>query len=566
MGLQIDAIAHICGTKRGCKIFAQDDGTVDGFCFSCHTFVPDPYGDGRLVKDLAPRRVKTDEELQVELAEISGYDTVDLPTRKLRASTLKKFGAKTSLSEKDGVTPTAIYWPVTKDSRLTGYHVKILGGNTPPFNVGETRDCDLLNWSNAKTSGAYRLIITEGPEDMASVDRIYEMYGNPEYTPAVVSLPHGSASARKSLSRHAEDIRRLFKDVILCFDNDNAGKLAVEKAMLVLPTAKSVTLPTKDANQALIEGVAKAAYTSLAFRAEIPKNTRIVLGEDIHEAAKQPAKFGELSWPWAAMNKDLRGIRYGETIYLGAGTKLGKTTLKNALGAYFISQGHKVFMACPEEPNITTYKLLANQLTGKIFHDPEVAFDAMAYERAGELMRGKLSMINLYQHLGWDTLKKDVAEAAAMGAKAIFIDPITSLVNGVNSGEANTLLGAFAQELSAMANDMSFTAFIFCHLKAPDGQITEDKRQQYYNKGQYFDLGNCSHEMGGSVFSSQFAGSRSMQRSAHLMLSLLGNKDPDLPEEIRNTRQIRVLEDRVFGTSGKYSLFYNKNTGKFQEL
>jgi twinkle protein len=50
------------------------------------------------------------------------------------------------------------------------------------------------------------------------------------------------------------------------------------------------------------------------------------------------------------------------------------------------------------------------------------------------------------------------------------------------------------------------------------------------------------------------------------MLALLANKDPDLPEEIRNTRQIRVLEDRAWGSSGKYNLFYNKQTGLFVEL
>jgi len=564
MGTQIDELPHECGTKKALKVFAQEDGTVDGYCFACHKPIKDPYGDGRTVDDLPKRKEKSAADIAAEIAEVDGYQTVDVPTRRLRASTLAKFQAKVSVSETDGVTPSAIYWPVTKGGKLSGYHVKILDKSCPPFNIGDTKDCDLLNWENAKGSGAYRLIVTEGPEDMASVDRLYEMYGDANYTPAVVSLPHGSASAKKSLTKHSEDIRRLFKEVIFCFDDDAAGKLAVEKGMLAIPSAKAVKLPTKDANQALMEGKAKAAYNALAYHAEAPKNTRIVTAADIHERAKEPAKFGELSWPWERMNKDLRGIRLGETIYLGAATKMGKTTMKNALGAHFMSEHEaKVFMACPEEPNDVTYKLLANQLTGKIFHDPEIKFDADAYEYAGRIMRDKLLMLNLYQYLGWETLKKDIAEAAEQGAKAVFIDPITSLSNGVNSGEANTLLQAFAQELSAMAKDMQFTAFIFCHLKAPEGQIAEDKRQSYYKKEQYVDLGNCSHEMGGSVYSAQFAGSRAMQRSAHLMLALLGNKDPDLPEEIRNTREIRVLEDRNWGSSGKYTLFYNKNTGKF---
>jgi len=417
------------------------------------------------------------------------------------------------------------------------------------------------------------LIITEGPEDMASVHSIFELHGDKDdtgklkYPVAVCSLPHGASSARKVLTKHAEDIRRFFKEVVLCFDDDDAGHEAVKKAMMILPEAKSVTLPTKDANQALMEGKAKAAYNVLAFRATVPKNTRIVKAGDIHEAAKQPATFGQLSWPWRQMNQDLRGIRFGETIYLGAATKMGKTTVKNALGAHFIQKdGVKVFMACPEEPNHMTYKLMANQLTGKIFHDPEIRFDEEAFEKAGAILKDNLMMLNLYQHLGWSTLKEDIRHAVGEGAKAVFIDPVTSLSNGVNSGEANTLLQEFSQDLAAMSNDLNFTAFIFCHLKAPEGQISEEKREGFYKKGQYVDLGNCSHEMGGSVYSAQFAGSRAMQRSCHLMLALLGNKDPDLPEEIRNTREIRVLEDRMWGSSGKYQMFYNKNTGLFQSL
>ena len=164
--------------------------------------------------------------------------------------------------------------------------------------------------------------------------------------------------------------------------------------------------------------------------------------------------------------------------------------------------------------------------------------------------------------IGLETAEKFLKE----GAKVVFIDPVTCLTNGINAAEANTVLQEYSQELALMAMDYNFTAFTFCHLKAADGQIGEDKRQNYYGKGQYLDLGNCSHEMGGSIYSNQFAGSRAMMRSSHLVLGMLGNKDPDLPEEVRNMREIRILEDRNFGSSSKFNLFYNKNTGQFTEI
>ena len=57
-----------------------------------------------------------------------------------------------------------------------------------------------------------------------------------------------------------------------------------------------------------------------------------------------------------------------------------------------------------------------------------------------------------------------------------------------------------------------------------------------------------------------------MQRSAHLMLGLMCNKDPDLDEGVRDTRELVVLEDRNWNNNSKYLLYYNRNTGLFQEL
>jgi twinkle protein len=565
MAQVIARLPHSCGTQRGLVVYLEDDDTTIGYCFSCNTLVSNPLGDKDLSTIPRPKQ-KTPEEIQQELIEIANYPTVDVAERKLRASSLEAFGVKIALSERDGTTPSEMNFPLTRNGELVGYQVKSLGAYKRVWSVGDAKDVDLFNWENARKSGARKLIITEGMADSVAVHSIFTKYGKPEYMPAIVSIPYGAGRAHICLQKHVKDIKRLFKDIILCFDNDKPGQDAVQKCMLVLPEAKSVTLPEKDANDCIMKGRSKAAYNALSFQAEAPKNTRLITASLIHDKAREPAKWGELSWPWESMNNDQRGIRLGETIYIGAGTKMGKTTIKNALGAHFIQNDNiPVFMACPEEPNVMTYKLMANQITGKIFHDPTVEFDEEAYDYAGSVMKDKLYMLNIYQHLGWETLKEDIKEVVAAGCKAVFIDPITNLTNGVDSGEANTFLQGFAQELSAMARDMQFTAFLFAHLKASEGQIAADKRTSLYNKGQYLDLGNCSHEMGGSIYSSQFAGSRAMQRSCNLMLGLLGNKDPDLPENIRNTREVRVLEDRMYGSSAKYQLYWNRATGRFVE-
>jgi len=246
---------------------------------------------------------------------------------------------------------------------------------------------------------------------------------------------------------------------------------------------------------------------------------------------------------------------------------MGKGEVRNALAAHFMKNHEiKVFMASPEEANPKTYKMVAGKLVNKFFHDPEIPFDYEAYDRAGLILKDRLAMVNLYQHIGWESLRKDMIAATEWGAKAHFIDPITNLTNGVNSAEANTMLQSIAQDISALALDLNITVFMYCHLKAPEGNISADQRLNKYKQGKYIGLGNCPHELGGDVLSSQFAGSRAMMRSANLMIGIEGNKDPDLPDEIRNIRNLRVLEDREFGVSDKFPVYWNRLTGSFEEL
>jgi len=203
-------------------------------------------------------------------------------------------------------------------------------------------------------------------------------------------------------------------------------------------------------------------------------------------------------------------------------------------------------MAKPEESNKKTYKLVAGKIVNRVFHDPKVEFDYDAYEEAGKVLANKLCMVNLYQHLGWESLQGDIRAAAADGCKAVFIDPITNLTNGMDSGTANTKLQEIAQELAAMAKDLDIVIFIFCHLRNPDS--------------------GAPHDRGGKVLTSQFAGSRAMGRSCNYMFGLEGNKDPELDEEERNKRILVLLDDREFGEVGECHLYWERKTTHFYEI
>jgi twinkle protein len=573
MGQCIQKLPHKCGTKNGLQVFArEEDGTVDGYCFSCSEYVRHPYGDSRDASTLPRPEEKSKDEIDAEIAEISGYQVLPLDYKKLSADALDAFGVRVSVSESDGVSPEVVYYPYTKNGKLVGYKCKLIpkeGQKKKIWSLGDLKDVDLFNWEEAKGSASKKIIITEGEDDAIAISRVLERYTKPEYRdsmPAVVSLPHGASAAKRDLGMFKQRLKEHFKEIILAFDMDDAGRKAVKEVMMVLPEAMSATLPAKDANECLIQGFGKALFNAVVFNAERPKNTRLVFAEDLYESAREPPKFGDLTWPWPHINEKTRGIRYGETIYIGAGVKMGKSELLNALAVHFIREHDvKVFMAKPEEGNNKTYKLLAGKMVGRKFHDPEVEFDYEAYDRAHKLLAGKVGMIDLYQHLGWESLKTDIISACEWGARAVFIDPITNLTNGIDSGEANIKLQEIAQDLASMALDYNIVIFIFCHLKAPDGNIAKEKRDKYYYDGKYIGLGNCPHELGGDVLSAQFAGSRAMMRSCNMMLGLEGNKDNGLEDVQKNMRHLVLLEDREFGETGRFPLYWNAKSTQFEE-
>lgn len=566
MGACLEKLPHSCGTRNGLQVFARDDGTVDGFCFSCKKYVRHPYGKERNAKELPKPKEKTQEEIDIELAEILGLPSVDVPQKKLRAAFLEHFGIKVALSEEDGKTPEMLCYPYTSKGKIVAYKIKILKDKRI-WAIGSLKDCDPFGWEQAVAMGAKRLIVTEGEDDAVAWTRILEMMqkeGFKDFT-AVVSLINGASSAKTFFTKFGKKIKEHFNEVYVSFDMDDPGRKAVEDACLVFPEVRDIKLPSKDANQCIIEGKIKAAFNSL-FKAVKPKTSRLVFGEDLHEAAKEPAKYGDLTWPWEHINKATRGIRYGETIYIGAGVKMGKSELVNALAAHLIKEhGVKIFMAKPEEVNKKTYKLLAGKVVGRIFHDPEIEFDEEAYDQAGEILNDKVAMVDLYQHMGWGSLKDDIIASIAWGAKAIFIDPITNLTSGMAAADANTKLEEIAEELSVIAKDHEVVIFIFCHLKAPEGMVSKDARAKAYREGKYIGLGNCPHELGGDIYSAQFAGSRSMMRKCNMMIGFEGNKDPELAQEIRNVRHLKILEDREFGVNGVYPIYWNNNTSLFKE-
>lgn len=545
----VEKLPHYkCGSKNGLQVFQKEDGTYDGFCFACGTVVPNPYHDHPV--GYKPIKItKSQEDIDAEIADISKYRTVALQARGLKSESLGHYNVKIGVSEADGETPVSHYYPYYRGEQLVGWKVRLIEDKRM-WSVGDIKGVDLFGWRQAVATGGKRLFITEGELDAVALFQIFKDHnkGTPyaDFNPAIVSLTNGASGAAKQLGTCIGEIRKVFKEIVLVFDMDDAGKKAADEVVRIIPDAMVANLPAKDANDCLIQGRSKACYNACQFNAQKPKNTRLVLGVDVIEDARKETPWG-YSYPYKGLTELTRGQRLGETVYWGAGVKMGKSELLNDLVAHNIMEhGWKVFVAKPEESNRRTLQGVVGKIANRIFHDPKIPFDYEAFDEAVPKVAPNLIMLNLYQELSWENLQSDIRAAATEGAKAIFIDPITVLSNGVNAADANTLLQKFAQGLAQLAMDLNVIVHIFCHLKSPEA--------------------GPSHERGGEVLSHQFAGSRAMMRACHSMIGMLGNKDPNLPEEQRNLRTLVLLEDRATGSSGKVPLYWSSKTGAFNEI
>ena len=165
-----------------------------------------------------------------------------------------------------------------------------------------------------------RIVITEGELDAASC---YEAFPNWP----MVSLPHGAASAKKDLQKQIPLLQG-YEEICLFFDNDDAGRKAVEDAASVLPSGK-VTIARleqyKDASDALqandTEAIRRAIWDAKPYQPD-----GIVDGKSLLEAVTTPSPPCDHKYKWMGLQENTHGIRYGELTTITAGTGQGKST------------------------------------------------------------------------------------------------------------------------------------------------------------------------------------------------------------------------------------------------
>lgn len=529
----------------------EEDGKrwFSGYCFACCEPVRDPYGDNP--PNPEDIKVKTPEEIQEELDEITSCPVFNIDHRAIESDDWAAARVRLLVSEFDGKTPNALAHGFTRDGKLVRWKIKLLDKKVM-WSVGDTQGNDPYNWEAAKQIGGKTLYITEGEEDAIAGRKIMRIlnrgtdYADLDF--AFISLTDGSDSVHKSLSGKAEEIKQRWDNVVIVFDNDEPGKKAAKEACRLIPGAMIATLPANDANDCLKRGLLKQFRDAIVFRAARPLPTALVNKELLMLEMDEELTEGA-STPWKAMTKSSFGQRRGEVWTLGGTEGGGKTTLARQMVEHnILNNDWTVFTAFMEESPAQTLRRFAALHDNLPYFEPDFVKKDPRYDHEQFLKTSSIFLPNLEM---WDRKQqgedpfetwegiKTILRQIGPDIDQFVLDNLTILGEGISASERNDFLGKVYADQVKLAEQYQFHILDLSHLNP-------------VAKGQRL------HEDGGRVKKGDFTGSRAASKYSHYMFGFERN----MQAVDANCSIIRGIKAREAGKLEAFKTYYEADSGR----
>jgi twinkle protein len=383
-----------------------------------------------------------------------------------------------------------------------------------------------------------RVVVTEGELDAASVWQAMPGW-------QAVSLPNGAAAAKKSVQKNLQWLQG-YDEVVLFFDNDEAGRKATEEASSVLPPGKVkiaiLKHDYKDASEALAandtEAICRAVWDAKPYRPD-----GIIDGKTLLELVTTPTPQADHEYPYHGLQSKLHGIRYGELVTITAGSGIGKSSFCRELATHLLSKGERVGYLALEESNRRTALGLMSSALGKSYHLGE-------HERSDlrEAYEATLANWNLFLFDGFGSFDPDIIYnrieymAAGLDTRIIFLDHLSILMSGLD-GDERRMIDQTMTRLRSLVERTGITLFLVSHLKRTSG--------------------DHNHEEGARVTLGQLRGSAAIAQLSDGVIAL--ERDQQSGGK-RASTTVRVLKNRFSGETGvACELEYDLTTCKFNE-
>lgn len=294
-------------------------------------------------------------------------DLVSLSERGILIEVCEKYNVRTAeftgkLAGHDLIKEQVVIFPFYENGRVVKQKVRSKTIKKVMSQLGQTDNMKLFGQNCFKPNKSISVIVTEGEYDAMCM---YQMCGLP-----VVSISRGAQGASKELVENLEWLSG-FKEVLLCFDMDSAGREAVSNCIPIFEpgTVRSISLPLKDANEVLLAG-RQEDIKKCIWNAEVIKPKTIIFPNDIREEVLIKPKYGT-PWPWEFMTKVTYGNRLGEVYMLAGDTSVGKTQIIYQIISQHINNGCKVGLIDLERQNVQTLQRVISGMINKRIYLPD---------------------------------------------------------------------------------------------------------------------------------------------------------------------------------------------------
>lgn len=509
-----------CGSSDARAVYEKTDGEQYEYCFRCEKRYG---GSGHQPQEPAPRELLT-------------LEYMALPNRKLREDTCRKYSYGVG-KHRGRAVQAATYFDRTGRAKCQKLRTRDKGFTI----VGDSSSMGLWGQHLFRDNGK-RVIITEGEIDALSCAQVLGLKW------PVVSLPNGAQSARKSLAS-AMNWLQGYSEIVLCFDQDEAGLKAVEDcAALFKPgTLKVAKLPRKDANEMLVAGEQEALVRAL-WEASTWRPDGLLTGENLWQEVMREETCSSIGYPWEGLNDKLLGLRTGELVTITAGTGIGKSAVVREITHHLLSKGQSVGYLGLEEPvKRTVLGVLGIEMNKPLAQHPDAA-ETDSIREAFDRLMGRAVFLDHWGSLGSGLLMGQIRYmAAGMDCKWIVLDHVSIVVSSQEEvsgsiGERQ-VLDKVMTELRLLCHELDIGMLVVSHLKRPEGK---------------------GHEEGAATSLAQLRGSASIGQLSDAVIGLERDQQAETDAE-RNTTTVRVLKNRYTGDTGVACfLAYDSLTGRLR--
>ena len=530
------------GWKGPCDECGSSDANhhyPDGhtYCYSCKSRKSSK--ELTTMATVQPTKIHSNSLSSTRLAEYN-----DIPDRKITKDTARKFNTLTK--KKGSMTTHHIYQYY--DSK--GNHIcnKVRDtANKKFWSEGSMSEAGLFG-QNVFTQKAKFITITEGEVDAMSA---YQLMGSQW---PVVSLKNGAASAVSNCKQSFEYLNQ-FGNIVLCFDNDKAGKKAANEVAEIFEPNKCriMQLDLKDANECLKVGMKSEDFINAWWASKPFTPAGIINLHDLGDSLYDEDYCETCLYPWSNLNEKTYGMRTGELVTFTSGAGMGKSSIMRELMHHLMmnTKDNIGVLAMEESVRNTAFNIMSVEANARLYIK-EVR-DQFTKEQLREWQDKTVGSKRFFafDHFGSISNDEILARvrymAKALETKWVILDHLSILVSGQeDNGDERKSIDILMTKLRSLVEETGIGLLLVSHLRRPSG--------------------DRGHEDGREVSLSHLRGSASIAHLSDAVIALERNQQAD-DEQAANTTTIRILKNRYTGDTGVACyLHYDKDTGRMTQI